>query len=700
MASITENAASAYNQGNAFKKAGRLEEALACYDTALKAQADFVLAHYNRGNTLQALGRWEDAVSSYDKALELEPDYAAVFSNRGNALLKLGRIDEAVTSYDQAIALKPDYAVAHANRAAALMESQKLVEALESLDRSIELEPDLVEAHLKRGVALHQLHREQAAVEAFNRVIALEPKAVGAYVNRGEALRVMGYLAQAVESFDAAIALEPEANIFFVRGLALQRMGKHAQALVSFDEVLRLDPEHHFVRGDRLHLKMQLCQWEGLAQELSELTEGVSHGRPMADPFPLLALVDSPDLLLDAARIFADRVCPVQVTSPEFVMRSPHGRKLKIGYYSADFHNHATTYLMAQLFEFHDRERFELYGFSFGPDVQDAMRVRIAKSFDHFMDVQDQSDLDVARLSRELEIDIALDLKGYTGSSRTGIFAYRCAPIQINYLGYPGTMGAPYIDYIVADATLIGPEDVEHYSEKVIWLPDSYQVNDRQRVIAEREFTRAECGLPEQGFVFCCFNNNYKILPEVFDVWMRLLVRVPDSVLWLLADNDMVVANLRREAQARGVEAHRLVFGQRMSLPEHLARHRLADLFVDTWPCNAHTTASDALWAGLPVLTLSGRSLASRVAASLLKAVGLPGLIAQSVQEYEDMAVALAQEPQRSRALRDKLQSQRLQAPLFDCERFTRHLERAYEQAMAYHWAGEGPRHFAVVVSQ
>jgi predicted O-linked N-acetylglucosamine transferase (SPINDLY family) len=352
---------------------------------------------------------------------------------------------------------------------------------------------------------------------------------------------------------------------------------------------------------------------------------------------------------------------------------------------------------MAELFERHDKSKFEIIGFSFGPQVEDEMRTRVSRSMDRFIDVRTQSDEEVMQLSRELEIDIAVDLKGFTQDSRTGIFIGRAAPIQVSYLGYPGTMGASCIDYLVADRTLIPVESRQHYSEKIVYLPDSYQVNDSRRVIAANSPTRSEEGLPEKGFVYCCFNNNYKITPSVFDLWMRILNRVEGSVLWLLEDNPSAGVNLRQEAARRGVSRERLIFARRLPLAEHLARHQLADLFLDTLPCNAHTTASDALWAGLPVLTQMGEAFAGRVAASLLGAVGLPEMVAATKVEYEALAVELALDRSRMKTIKDRLQKNRLTAPLFDAATYARNLESAYTAMYERHNAKLPPEHISIV---
>ena len=386
---------------------------------------------------------------------------------------------------------------------------------------------------------------------------------------------------------------------------------------------------------------------------------------------------------------------PPRRSLPELRAHARHD-KIRVGYYSADFHDHPTAYLIAELFERHDRTKFELTAFSFGPQRNDAMRRRLAAAFDRFIDVSGNDDTQVAALSRELAIDIAIDLKGYTHGSRPGIFAARAAPLQVGYLGYPGTMGASYIDYLIADRTLIPPESQRHYCEQIIYLPDSYQVNDGQRAIAERSLTREQAGLPPTGFVYCCFNNNYKITRAAFDGWMRILERVDGSVLWLLEGSAAAAGNLLREAQARGISPERLVFAKRMPMPEHLARQRLADILLDTLPCNAHTTASDALWAGLPVLTRAGESFAGRVAASLLNAIGLPELVTKTQEQYEALAVELAEHPQRLLDLRLRLERNRRTAPLFDTRRFAENCEAAYAEIYERQQADLPPDHIYI----
>ncbi|MGP1609654.1 MAG: O-linked N-acetylglucosamine transferase, SPINDLY family protein, partial [Burkholderiales bacterium] len=405
-------------------------------------------------------------------------------------------------------------------------------------------------------------------------------------------------------------------------------------------------------------------------------------------------LSDSAAEQLQCARTYAARKYPV--ISPLWVGERYRHDRIRIAYLSADFYLHATSHLMVELFERHDKMHFEVSAWSFGPDTRDAMRARLQKSFEQFHDVRIQSDTEVAALLRAQEIDIAIDLKGFTDGCRPAIFARRVAPIQVNYLGYPGTTGADYMDYIIGDAEVIPEGHDDFYSERVVRLPDSYQVNDSKRVISGRVPGRAEAGLPESGFVFSCFNNSYKITPEVFAVWMRLLQRVEGSVLWLLEDNAAASRNLRLEAEAMGVRADRLVFAPRLLPPDHLARHRLADLFLDTLPCNAHTTASDALWAGLPLLTCRGHAFPGRVAASLLRAIGLPELITDSLADYEALAFRLATTPALLADIQSRLAQNKTTHPLFDIDRYRRHIESAYITMHERYQRGEVPQGFSV----
>ncbi|MBI3903576.1 MAG: tetratricopeptide repeat protein [Nitrosomonadales bacterium] len=635
-------------------------------------------AYCNLGAALRDLRQNQAALESYDKAIALRPDHANVYYNRGNALQDLKRYQAALESYDKAIALRPGHANTYDNRGNTLRDLKQYQAALKSYDRAIALRPDHANAYNNRGNTLRDLRQHQAALESYEKAIALKPDFADACNNRGALLQDLRQYQAALKSYDKAIALKPDhAEAHSNRGDVLRELKQYPSALKSYDKAIALLPGLDSLRGMRLYTQMHICDWDGLEDRCKKITEKIGDGELAAPPFPLLAMSDSPALQRKAAELYVRDKYPASLALPEIHKHSGHD-KIRIGYFSADYHNHATSYLMAELFEIHDKTRFELIAFSFGPSKSDEMRARVAAAFDQFIDVQARSDEEVAQLSRNLEIDIAIDLKGYTQDHRAGIFAARAAPVQVNYLGYPGTMGAPYMDYLIADRTLVPETGTQDYSEKIVYLPNSYQVNDSSRRIADRQYTRAELGLPQTGFVFCCFNNNFKITPDIFDAWMRILGQVENSVLWLFEDNPWVAGNLRGEATRRGIDAERLVFAARMPLPEHLARHRLADLFLDTLPYNAHTTASDALWVGLPVLTCMDATFAGRVAASLLNALHLPELITTSRTEYETLAITLASDPARLGALREKLARNLSATPLFDARLFARHIEAAY----------------------
>jgi predicted O-linked N-acetylglucosamine transferase (SPINDLY family) len=652
--------------------------------------------HIDLGIALQAVQRPTAALESYERAIGIDPDNAQAHFHRGNALRELKKTALAIASFDRALEIEPDMAEAWYKRGNALLELGSTEQAIADYDRAVEIKPDYFEAFANRGVAFQALNRLDVALANYNRALAINPEYALAHCNRGLVLELCNQMDAALASYERAAAINPNMmEAVFNRAQALQDRGKFDAALAGFQRAMAIDPSHPYLFGAKLRAKMFLCDWNGLSEEIRELERKIENGEKASVPFPVLAMIDSPATQYKAARIYADDKYPPD-SSLGHIPKRPSRERIRVGYFSGDFYHHATAFLMAELFELHDRERFEWFGFSFSPHPQDEMRERVARGIGRFIEVGGRSDREVAQISRDLGIDIAVDLKGYTSWPRPGIFAHRAAPIQVSYLGYPGTTGAAYMDYVIADETLIPSDRQAHYSEKVAYLPGTYQVNDRKRAIADKAFSRAELGLPENAFVFCCFNNCYKITPDAFDGWMRILQAVPSSVLWLLSENEWATANLRHEAQARGVAAERLVFARRMPPAEHLARHRQADLFLDTLPLNAHTTASDALWAGLPVLTRIGESFGSRVAASLLHAIELPDLIAPTQQAYEALAIALASEPARLTYIKKKLSDNRLTTPLFDTPRFARHIEAAYLAMYERYHHDLPPDHIAV----
>jgi predicted O-linked N-acetylglucosamine transferase (SPINDLY family) len=460
---------------------------------------------------------------------------------------------------------------------------------------------------------------------------------------------------------------------------------------MHYDKALSFNSDIDWTFGDLVHTKMKMCAWSGLEDILKIVSEKVMANESVISPLPIIALRDNVLLHKKSSEIYIEKNFPKN-PALGLINKYPLKDKIRIGYFSADFRNHPVSLLTSELFELHDKNKFEIIAFSFGGDDKSLMRSRLCQAFDKFIDVSSMSDLNIAKLSRDLNIDIAVDLGGHTAGGRTGIFSYLAAPVQLSYIGYLGTMGAEYFDYLIADEIILPFELQKFYSEKIIYLP-CYQVNDRKRPISDKKYTRAELGIPEKGFVFCCFNNNYKILPDTFDRWMRILGNVEGSILFLYAENKWAEENLRKYAEARDIDSARLIFGGHLPNDKYLARYQVCDLFLDTFPYNAGTTASDALWAGLPVLTLMGRSFASRVAASLLSAIGLSDLVTSTQEEYEALAIELATNPRKLADIKLKLAANRLTAPLFNTPLFAKNLEAAYVNIYKRYRADLQPDH-------
>ena len=691
-----EDADALNNRGNVLQALGRREEALASYDRALAIKPEYAEAHYNRGNILHASKRYSEAVACFDRALEIRPDYVQALNNRGTSLQGLDRHNAAMASYDRALALDPARADIFYNRGASLQALNRFEEALASYERALAIDPRHIEALNNRGNALQDLDRHAEAIASYERALAAKADYAEAHHNRGNALRTLNRNEEAFASFRNALAIKPDyADALYNAGLSLQAMGRNDEAIGDYERALAAKPDHRYALGALFHLKQRNCDWSDLQNMKSIISEHIADRKSIIPPFGLLGASPDPAEQLLCARQYAADVTKKIELLPWRGPRPAHP-KIRIAYLSADFKEHPVAYLTAGLFEHHDRSAFEVSGLSFGPPDSSTMRARLQQAFERFIDVGGQSDPEVVRWLRDNEIDIAIDLMGHTGNARPCIFARRPAPIQVNYLGHPGTMGASFIDYIIGDEFVIPPAQRSHYSEKIAYLPDTFQANDSKRSIADYTPTRGEAGLPQHGFVFCCFSNNYKITPEIFDVWMRLLRDVDGSVLWLIHGNPTVERNLRNEATIRGIASDRLVFAPHLPYAEYLARYRCADLFLDTLPFNAGTTASDALWASLPVLTCAGEAFAARMAGGLLNAIGLPELITHSLEDYEALALKLATTPDALADIKARLARNRTTYPLFDTARFCRHLESAYKTMWEIQQRGEPPRNITV----
>lgn len=692
------------NLGVVLQSLGRLEEAGASYMRAIALDPGIAAVHNNHGVVLHGLGRFDDALAAYRRALAIDPRYAEAHANIGLTLQALGRREEAVAAYRQAISLRPLYAKALGHLGNALRELGQPESAVDSCRAAVAIQPRDAGLHNNLGLALRDTKRPEEALDSFQRAITLKPDYAEARYNLGRLLSDIGREEEALASLRGALEIKETAATCYALGATLEEIGRLDEAAGAFRRAVELNPRDGRARSKYWRMRNHGCDWqdyEKRREEVSELVRsfGSEPGTPSIPPFVALGMLDDPELHRIAATNHSRGLLALAETADDLRRTTNNASKdgrIRIAYLSADFHEHATAYLAAGLFELHDRARFEIHAISFGPPDDSPMRKRLEASFASFREMQDAPPRAIAQAVADLGIDIAIDLKGYTQGAKTAVFAYRPAPIQVQYLGYPGTMGADFIDYVIADATVIPEAEQRHYAERIAYLPHSYQVNDRRRPLPKAIPARRDCGLPEHGFVFANFNANYKITPEVFSAWMRLLQQVEGSALWLFEGNAWARQNLCAEAAARGVDPGRLVFAGRLPLEQHLARIGNADLFLDTLPYNAHTTASDALWVGLPMVTATGRSFASRVGASLLNAVGLPELVAPSLGAYETLALQLARDPERLAALRLRLVEGRNSIPLFDTASFTRHLEAAYTRMWQLHLEGKAPETFRV----
>jgi protein O-GlcNAc transferase len=702
------------NLGVALRGLAKPEEAVRCYDRALALQPDLPEALNNRANALLDLGRLQEALASCDRALQLRPPYPEALNNRGNVLRQSGRPQEALASLEQALKLRPLFAAAHGNRASALLDCERPEDALRACDTALGIDPHHAEAHNTRAAVLKRLGRVEEAMASVGRALQLQPRYAEALVNRGnlllelgqrdealasidraldlkpfdpiarysrtEALRHSGRTAEALESYAQALALKPDL-VAAINGRAnlLAELGRYEEAAQGFARVIELAPDYELAAGHLLHCRLRLCDWTDYRGSVARLLASVERGAPAVAPLWCLALTDSAALQLACARIFSRRQVPVGLVplSPAAPRRA--GR-LRVGYLSTDFREHPVARLLAGVLEQHDRTRFEIFGLSLSqPDGSELGR-RVAAACDHFEDASRLTDADIAALIQRLEVDLLIDLNGWTQGMRSGVLARRAAAVQVSYLGYPGTSGAEYMDYLIADSFVIPQSASAHYSERVVALPGVFQANDDRRVVASRVPTRPEAGLPDSGIVLGSFNHAGKLTPNLFDVWTGFLRETRDSVLWLVADDAAARRNLRKEAERRGVEPGRLVFAQRTSYAEHLARLPLVDLALDTFPFNGGSTTSDILRAGVPVLTCAGDAFASRMTGSLLHSLGLPELITPNLEEYASVGLSLLQRPTELEALRSKLRGSLEATGTFDALAKCRELEAAFQR--------------------
>jgi protein O-GlcNAc transferase len=684
---------------------GDLDDSFELLKAATAAPGASGEAHYYLAKHFLERNFYEQAANACQEALRLNGNFFEALHDLGVALAGCGKTQSAIPAYDKALALRPDFAQGWFNKGVALDELKQFDRALQCYDKALALDPGYTAAWINRGATLNDLGRYAEALTSHDKAIALEPRRAQAWSNRGVTLAALKRYKEALDSHEKALSVDPEFAEAWGRGAGVLTVLKYPEKAVPyFAKALALTPDIPYLQGDWLRARMTLCQWTAsggdaptaadYSRQCENLLASVDARQKVSEPFTLLAMPSTLAQQRACAEIYSIDRSPAVSKDTPFPKRNPNGR-IRVGYFSPDFRSHAVSFLTAGLYEYHDRSRFEIHAFSFAEPDGDAMTTRLKAAFDHFHDVETLTDDDVTALARRLGIDIAVDLAGHTQGARTGIFARRAAPIQVSYLGYPGSMGAPFIDYIFADNRVIPERDADAYSEKVAFLPHGFQVNDSERAIGPVP-ARAACGLADDAFVFCCFNNGYKINPRMFDIWLALLLRAEHSVLWLIGEHDAQMQNLRAWAAARGVPPHRLVFAGRVPYAEHLARYALADLVLDTLPFNGGTTTSDALWGGAPVLTCTGATFAGRMATSLLHNIGLPELVTPTLDEYQAKALHLAHHPAEVAALKQKVAANRATHPLFDTRLCTRQIEAAYHEMCQRHATGLAPAHLRI----
>ena len=636
-------------------------------------------AYNNLGICLEKLNDLDGAIKNYNLAINNRSNFAEAYNNLGVAFQKLKNFDLAILQYKKAISYKSLYLDTYINLANLFKETKQFEEAIKNYDLAINLNPNLAEVYNNKGNALKEIRKFEEAIKNYDLAINLNPNLAEVYNNKGNALKEIRKFEEAIKNYDLAINLNPNfAEAYFNAATALQDIKNFEKAVLNFEKALLVDKEIPFCKGYLLHAKMLCCNWNGLNELYKEIYNDVEKNKYSATPFGYQAICDDESSLQKCAQLYSSKRFP-EIKNNFFTKKISKNKKIKIGYLCGEFREQATSILMTEVWEKHNKENFEIIAFDSGWDDKSLRRNRIIAAFDKFIDISKVSDFDAAKLIYKEQIDILINLNGFFGTGRPIVFSYRPAPIQINYLGFPGTIGSKYIDYILCDQTVVPSQSKKFYNEKIIHLPDSYQANDTKRKISEKKFLREDLSLPKESFVFCCFNNNYKITPNMFDVWARLLKKIDNSVLWLIEGNSEATENLKKEAKIRNIDASRLIFAKRMKLEDHLARHKNADLFLDTLPYNAHTTASDSLWAGLPVLTCLGKAFPGRVAASLLRSLDLPELITYSENEYINKAEEFALNPEKLRLIKNKLDANKFSKPLFNTELFCRSLENAFK---------------------
>jgi protein O-GlcNAc transferase len=669
------------NLGVILQDQEKFQESIASFKLALSLKPNYSEAYNNLAITYKKISKLEESINLFYKAISFNPNYVEAYNNLGTTFKEQGKTSEAIEFFNKALSIKPDYAEAYYNMGIVFQEQNETLKASEAYIKVIKINPNYVEAYNNLGTTFKEQGKTSEAIEFFNKALSIKPDYAEAYYNMGIIFKQQSKYKESLELYNKALSIKPDyAEALYNIGIILQEQGKLKESIDYFDKALLIKPNYEKAQAQKLYQKAKICDWEN-DKEDREIIKKLGKSNNSIPPFTMLSFEDDPNNHLLRSKIYAKKNF-YQKQIP-FIKNTKFlkNKRLHIGYFSADFQNHATMYLMSDIFEKYNKNKFKVHVYSFGKSSDsDQIRQKLKNSVDVFRDVIDLDEKSIAMLAREDKIDIAIDLKGYTRNSRPRIFSYRAAPIQINFLGYPGTIGADFMDYIIADTVVIPDNKKNNYSEKKIYLPFTYQPNSYSASFVKKNFTRSQMGLPEKGFIFCCFNNSYKISLNEFSIWMRLLERVEGSVFWLMRSNKWAESNLCKEAEKRGIKSTRLIFANKLPYFDHLARCELGDLFLDTFNCNAHTTASDALCAGMPLITKIGEGFAARVASSILNALDLPELITKNDEEYEALIFEIATSSEKFLKIKKKLLENRVTKPLFNSELFINYLEDGYNQ--------------------
>lgn len=691
------------NQGAQDLASGKTDKAIKSFLKAIKINNQGS-AHFNLALAYQQKGEVKKAIKAFEKTIKLSPNDYEAYNNLGNLYVNQGQVDQATRCFQKAVSINPLLFEGFYNLGVCYREKGELKKAIKNYETSLKIYKNNTNALNNLAMIYEMLGDRQKSMKYLKKALKISPENPMILVNLGADL-IASDVEKARECFAKAVIVDDNnAMAHYNLGVSLRLLGKNVEAIQRFQKALEIDPEMTTVYKE-LYLQIrEICDWEQaekIAKQIKKLTDKALKKKTLPDETPFASMLKDENpkrnyqLASAWSRYIKDKVSSFSADRP-FTFNKKKSKKIRIGYLSADFKNHATAHLIMGLLELHDRKKFEIFIYSYGPNDRTHYRKETEKLADKFTDIINLPDFESAKLIYKDKIDILVDLKGHTGSSRFEIPALRPAPVQVNYLGFPGTTGADFIDYFITDKIVTPTREIPLYSEKLVFLPYSYQVNDNQQPISNNLYQKVDFGLPKNGFIFCSFNMTYKIGPKVFDSWMKILKAVPGSVLWLLEKTGQDKINLKKEAKKRGVDPSRLIFSIGIRKELHLARLKLADLCLDTFNCNGMTTTSDSLWAGVPVITLKGNHFASRVSTSLLTAIGLPELITHSPKEYENLAIKLAKDPKKLDTLRSKLNANRLTKPLFDTQKFTQYLEEAYSQMWKTYSEGKKPANIVI----